>query len=141
MADLGTAVLDQLIVSELMGEIPAILEHRRVEHRRARDTLAEALAERLPTWRMPEIDGGLATWVRFDRPVSSQLAIGARDRGLRIPAGPWFGLDGAYERFIRIPFGPGPEALRNAVDVLAEVWAEVEDAPISGERSSLTAVV
>ncbi|MFD1714915.1 PLP-dependent aminotransferase family protein [Amnibacterium flavum] len=139
--DLGTAVLDQLIVTELLADLDAILEHRRAEHLIARDALAAALAERLPSWRMPRVDGGLAAWVHFDRPVSSQLAIGARDRGLRIPAGPWFGLDGAYERFIRIPFGPGPEAVRNAVDILAEVWADVADAPVSSETSSLSAVV
>ncbi|WP_210505975.1 PLP-dependent aminotransferase family protein [Naasia sp. SYSU D00057] len=127
--DLGTAVFDQLVVTELLAEFDQVLEHRRREHGAARDALRARLAERLPQWHVPEIAGGLSAWVRFDAPVSSQLAIGARSRSLRIAAGPWFGLDGAFERFLRIPFSSGPEASVRAVDILASVWAEVADAP------------
>ncbi|MCU1570627.1 MAG: PLP-dependent aminotransferase family protein [Naasia sp.] len=131
VADLGTAVFDQLVVTELLAEFDLVLEHRRREHRAARDALAARLAARLPEWHVPPISGGLSAWVRFDAPVSSQLAIGARARGLRIAAGPWFGLDGAFERFLRIPFSSGPEASVRAVDILADVWRDVADAPLS----------
>jgi DNA-binding transcriptional MocR family regulator len=125
--DLGTAVLEQLIVAELLRDFDALLDYRREEQRRARDAITDAVLAALPTWHIPAIDGGLAAWLRFDAPVSSQLAIGARARGLSLAAGPWFGLDGAFERFIRIPFGPGAEAGVRAVGILAEVWSEVAD--------------
>ncbi|WP_251856873.1 PLP-dependent aminotransferase family protein [Herbiconiux sp. L3-i23] len=140
IGDLGTAVLDQVVTAELFDDIDAVLAHRRRESGAARDAIVAAVAERLPDWRVPSIDGGLAAWVRFDSPVSSQLAIGARARGLRIAAGPWFGLDGAFERFIRIPFGPGADAAVEAVGILADVWADVADAPRSLEQP-LAAVV
>lgn len=127
--DLGTAVLEQLIVAGLLEDFSPVLEHRRVGQRRARDAVTAAVRAKLPGWHIPPIDGGLAAWLRFDAPVSSQLAIGARSRGLHLAAGPWFGLDGAFERFIRIPFGPGAEAGERAVEILAEVWDEVADSP------------
>ncbi|HEY8590234.1 MAG TPA: PLP-dependent aminotransferase family protein, partial [Naasia sp.] len=114
--------------------------HRRREHAAARDALRATLDTLLPEWHVPRIEGGLSTWVRFDAPASSQLAIAARSRGLRIAAGPWFGLDGAFERHLRIPFAAGAESTIRAVEILAEVWDGVADAPRSLEPA-LGAVV
>ena len=139
-SDLGTAILDQLVAAEVFADFAPVLESRRVAHAATRDAIASGLRAKLPEWHVPRIDGGLATWVRFDAPVSSQLAIGARARGLRIPAGPWFGLDGAFERFLRIPFGPGPDSIDRAIDILAEVWDQVADVP-RGIEQPLGAVV
>ncbi|MCU1437549.1 MAG: PLP-dependent aminotransferase family protein [Naasia sp.] len=138
--DLGTAVIDQLITQELLGDMASVLEHRRAEHAAARDALRATLSRLLPDWHVPHIDGGLSTWVRFDAPVSSQLAIAARARGLRIAAGPWFGIDGAFERSLRIPFAAGADATTRAVEILAEVWDGVADAP-RGLEPALGAVV
>jgi DNA-binding transcriptional MocR family regulator len=140
VTDLGTAIFEQLVVVELLQAIGEVLEYRRQEHIRSRDATREAVARLLPEWHWPSVDGGLSAWLRFDAPVSSQLAIAARSRGLRIAAGPWFGLDGAFERFIRIPFGPGPEVVVPAIEILADAWAEVADSPRSLEQP-LPAVV
>ena len=48
--------------------------------------------------------GGLTTWVGLGAPVSSQLTLAARREGLLLAAGPVFGVDGAFERFLRVPF-------------------------------------
>nr|WP_286279342.1 PLP-dependent aminotransferase family protein [Naasia aerilata] len=84
-ADLGTAVFDQLVVTELLGEFDDVLQHRTRELGTARDALLARLGERLPEWHVPEVSGGLFAWVRFDAPVSSQLALGARSRGCGSP--------------------------------------------------------
>ena len=48
--------------------------------------------------------GGLSLWVELDAPRTTALAAIADRYGLRLAAGPRFGVDGAFERFIRLPF-------------------------------------
>jgi len=123
--DLGAAVIDQIVVSEMLGDFERVLEYRRDLHRRSRDALAAGLEEHLPGWRLPRTDGGVAAWVQLGSPHSSALAIAARDRGLLIGAGPWFGLEGEFERFIRVPITATPDAIGRAVRILADAWASL----------------
>jgi len=122
-ADLGTAVLDQLVAVELLrlGEAP--LTERRDRLRSGRDLLAELLAERLPSWRFAVPRGGQALWVDLGAPVSSALAAVALAHGVRVAPGPAFGVDGGLEDRLRVPFTVEPDALRRAVDGLALAWA------------------
>ena len=83
------------------------------------------LAEKLPEWDVPRVGGGLTTWVGLGAPVSSQLTLAARTEGLQIAAGPRFGLDGAFERFLRIPISYPAAETERAVDALAAAWATV----------------
>jgi len=123
--DLGTPTLEQLVVANLFADYDAVLESRREYLRAGRDRLAALLAERIPEWDMPHVAGGLTAWVNLGAPVSSQLTLAARNEGLQIAAGPRFGLDGAFERFLRIPFSyPEAETVR-AVDALAAAWKNV----------------
>jgi len=118
--DLGAAVVEQLIATELMEHFDEVIEHRRELHRRSRDALAGALARHLPSAHLHRVDGGVAAWIRFDEPISSALTVAARSRGLLIGAGPWFGLSGEFERNIRIPITATPESIERAVMILAE---------------------
>ncbi|TPW76934.1 PLP-dependent aminotransferase family protein [Schumannella sp. 10F1B-5-1] len=129
--DLGTPVLDQLIVAELMPDMDGILAGRRAQLRAGRDQLAAQLRRKLPTWRMPEVPGGLTAWVSLGAPISSQIALAARAEGLIIAAGPRFGIDGVFERFLRIPFSYPPEELERGVDALARAYASVSRNPIA----------
>ncbi|GAB3604701.1 PLP-dependent aminotransferase family protein [Conyzicola nivalis] len=123
--DLGTPALEQLIVAHLLGDYDAILESRRRLLTTGRDFLQAQLAEKLPEWEVPRVAGGLTTWVNLGAPVSSQLTLAARNEGLQIAAGPRFGIDGAFERFLRIPISyPEAETVR-AVDALAAAWRSV----------------
>src|SRR5699024_5996012 len=90
---------------------------------------ARLLGERMPQWRVPHVSGGLTAWVELGAPVSSQLALSARNHGLIIAAGPRFGLDGAFERFIRVPFSYPADHTEQAVDALAAAWAGIGHAP------------
>jgi DNA-binding transcriptional MocR family regulator len=118
-SDLGTPILEQLITAQLVPQLDAIVEERRAQLRRGRDGLESALASRFPDWDFPRIDGGLAAWVRLDAPHSSQLALAARNFGLLIAAGPRFGVDGPFERFLRIPITYGDAETAQAVEALA----------------------
>jgi DNA-binding transcriptional MocR family regulator len=139
--DLGTPMLEQLLVLNLLGDMDAILESRRAYLRAGRDRLERLLAARLPEWHVPHAQGGLTAWVNLGHPVSSQLAIAARNEGLIIAAGPRFGVDGAFERFLRIPFSYGEADTVRAVDALAAAWAAVGRHPMAESAAELTASV
>ncbi|HEU4849523.1 MAG TPA: PLP-dependent aminotransferase family protein [Terrimesophilobacter sp.] len=123
--DLGTPILDQLVAAHILADFDAVLAQRRDQLRAGRDHLVATLRERFPEWRVPDVAGGLAVWAGLGAPVSSQLALAARARGLLIAAGPRFGVDGAFERFLRIPFSYSAEETDRAVDALAAAWASL----------------
>lgn len=125
--DLGGAVIDQLVFAELLDDFDPILEYRRNALRESRDALQRSLRVHLPSWRMSPTRGGIASWVHIDEPVSSDIAIAARARGLLIGAGPWFGLDGEFEQFIRVPITVEPGAIERAVEILAEALGDVHE--------------
>jgi DNA-binding transcriptional MocR family regulator len=123
--DLGTPLLEQLIVADLLGDYDRILEARREQLRTGRDHLLAVLAERIPEWEVPVPHGGLTFWVNLGAPLSSQLTLAARTEGLLLGAGPRFGIDGAFERFLRIPFSHPLGDLDRAVTALARAWQVV----------------
>jgi DNA-binding transcriptional MocR family regulator len=138
--DLGTPVLDQLLVANLLEDFDDILAVRREQLRTGRDFLVDLLAERMPEWQVPRPAGGLTTWVGLGSPVSSQLTLAARNEGLLLAAGPRFGIDGAFERFLRIPFSYSTDELERAVGALQRAWQTVGQYPVS-ESGYLAAVV
>ncbi|NQX12591.1 PLP-dependent aminotransferase family protein [Microbacteriaceae bacterium VKM Ac-2855] len=138
--DLGTPILEQLVVADLLPQMDAILERRREELGRGRAHLERALADAIPEWTVPHVAGGLSTWVNLGSPASSQLALAARTFGLRITAGPRFGIDGAFERFLRIPIGFDADETDRAVEALASAWAQVARHP-SADAGYLADVV
>ncbi|CAN5150572.1 PLP-dependent aminotransferase family protein [soil metagenome] len=140
-SDLGTPILEQLLVLNLLRDFDAILDSRRAYLRAGRDRLERLLADRIPEWDVPHTGGGLTAWVGLGHPVSSQLALAARNEGLIIAAGPRFGVDGAFERFIRIPFSHGEAETVRAVDALAAAWAAVGRHPMAESAADLTASV
>lgn len=120
--DLGTPVLDQLVAAHMLSDFESVLAQRRDQLRAGRDHLVAALRERFPEWHVPDVAGGLTLWVHMGAPVSSQLTLAARNNGLLIAAGPRFGVDGAFERFLRLPFSYSPEETDRAVGALAAAW-------------------
>ncbi|RZT85695.1 GntR family transcriptional regulator [Pseudonocardia sediminis] len=103
--DLGTSVIDQLVSTVLLEQLDSHLPHRRDELRGRRAHLLQLLGDRFPSWTVSPGPGGLSLWVGLDAPISSALAAAAPDHGLRLAAGPRFGLGGAFERHLRLPYG------------------------------------
>lgn len=140
--DLGTPMLEQLVVARMLPDVAAILEQRRVQLRAGRETIRRLAAEVFPEWHVPHLHGGLAAWVGIGAPVSSALALGARNHGLLIAAGPRFGLDGAFERFLRIPITYSEAETARAFSALADAWPAASSATSSFvDTASLTNVV
>jgi len=138
--DLGTPILEQLIVRRLLARMDDILDLRREQLRTGRDHLERRLVDAFPGWHVPHVDGGIATWVGLGAPVSSQLALAARTQGLIVAAGPRFGIDGAFERFLRLPICYDAETTDAAVNALSLAWGSLTRTPVP-DQSVLAAVV
>ncbi|WP_415948456.1 PLP-dependent aminotransferase family protein [Streptomyces sp. KLOTTS4A1] len=105
-ADLGTPVVEQLAVNWLMstGGWEEAVAIRRTQALENRDALAAAVRRELPGWDFEVPAGGLTLWVRAGGLSGSRLAEVGERVGVRVPSGPRFGVDGAFEGFVRLPF-------------------------------------
>lgn len=135
--DLGTPQLEQLLGERIVREMPALLAQRRAQLLAHRDALIELVGRRLPAWRLPRPAGGLSLWAQLDRPGSSALAALCEARGMSLVAGPAFSVDGAHERFLRLPFTSPIADLDAGVRELEACWTQLSEgrAPGRGDRS------
>ena len=134
--DLGTPVLEQLAVAVLLADDEAALTERRDLLRAQRDHLLHLVAEHLPSWTVRVPAGGVSLWAELTSPLSSALAATAPRHGVRITAGPRFGVDGAFERFVRLPFTRPVDELTPAIQRLAAAWAACT--PVRDDRTQDT---
>jgi DNA-binding transcriptional MocR family regulator len=104
--DLASPVVDQLAVAWLLreGGWDQALAERRKRARECRDDLVAALRHHTPGWEFTVPRGGMTMWVRTGDVSGSRLAVAGERLGVRVPSGPRFGVDGAFESFVRIPF-------------------------------------
>lgn len=120
--DLGTPVMDQLAAAHLLADDELVLARRRAELREQRSAMLDALADRLPDW-VPTIgSGGMSLWLRMTAPVSTALAATAPNYGVLLAAGPRFGVEGAFERFVRLPYARVADDLRRGVNGVAMAY-------------------
>ncbi|WP_072803854.1 MocR-like transcription factor YczR [Rhodococcoides yunnanense] len=120
--DLGTSVMDQLAAGFLLEDADSILGARRRQLRERRAVLEAALAEHLPDWSYRRSTGGMSLWLELPTPVSSALAATAPSFGAVLAAGPRFGVEGAFERFLRLPYTREPAELAAAVAATAAAY-------------------
>lgn len=120
--DLGTPVLEQLVVAGLLRQRSTLLPERRAELARRRDALAAAVSLDLPSWRFRLPAGGLSLWCELPEPVGSSLVGVAQRNGALLVAGSRFSPDGGLESFIRLPFTLDTDALREGVRRLADSY-------------------
>jgi DNA-binding transcriptional MocR family regulator len=132
--DISSPVLDQLMAVELLAAAEPILARQREAASARRDALATALHAHLP-WQFTLPTGGLCLWADLGAPRSTALAAMADRYGVRLAAGPRFGVDGAFERFIRLPFSLPEPVLEDATSRLALAWhAVTESGFVATER-------
>lgn len=117
--DLGTPLFEQLVATILLRETPLLTANRSRELRTGRDHLVRLLGAEFPEWKLHVPDGGMALWINTETASTSALALAARAEGLAIVPGPRFGLDGAFERFLRLPFSYTTEELNEGVAMLS----------------------
>ncbi|MER5968264.1 PLP-dependent aminotransferase family protein [Streptomyces sp. NPDC002055] len=133
-ADLGSPVLEQLAVTWLLrdGGWDAAGDIRRAQARENRDALVAALRQHLPDWEFTVPGGGLTLWTRTGGLSGSRIAEAGERMGVRVPSGPRFGVDGAFEGFVRLPFTVGGAVAETAATRLAAAAHLVETgAPVA----------
>jgi DNA-binding transcriptional MocR family regulator len=123
--DMASPVVEQLVAAELLADPAPVLAAQRATLRARRDALADALRATLPGWQFAVPAGGLSLWIDLGAPRSSALAAVADRHGVRVAAGPRFGVDGAFERRLRLPFNLPEPVLAEAVERLAAAWRAV----------------
>ena len=120
--DLGTPVMEQLAAAHLLADVDELLAGRRAQLRNQRAVMLEELGTHLPGWACQAGRGGMSLWVRMPEPVSTALAAIAPHHGVLLAAGPRFGVQGAFERFVRLPYTRQPEELRRGVAAVADAY-------------------
>ncbi|MCW2522166.1 MAG: transcriptional regulator GntR family/aspartate aminotransferase [Frankiales bacterium] len=141
-ADMGGAVIEQLMAVRLLAQLEELIAERRHALREQRDVLLAALGRQLPAWRTLEPAGGLSAWVELDAPGATPLTHLLEQRAVLINSGSRFAVDASQERFLRIPFALAPAELLRAVTVMAQAWTDLADgrlAPPSRPGSLITA--
>ena len=130
-ADLGSPVMEQLAVAWLLetGGWEQALEQRRAELRETRAAVVRALRTRLPDWEFSVPRGGLTLWVRAGGLSGSRIAAAGERLGVRVPSGPRFGVDGAFEGYLRIPFTVSGPMATEAASRLAAAARAVAQGP------------
>lgn len=113
--DLGAPVFEQLVLAELLADPEPVLRQRRTELAHRRDVLLAALAQHCPEWTFRRPAGGQSVWCELPEPIGTRLAVAAESYGLRLAPGSRFGVDGGWERHLRIPFTLPPAELTEAV--------------------------
>lgn len=117
--DLGTPVLEQLAAAILLDDLDTYLPAKIEQLRTQRHALYSALAEHIPAWTVPIPPGGLSFWIALEDTISSRLAAIAPDYGVTVAAGPRFGIGGAFERHLRLPYTLPADELETAVRQLS----------------------
>jgi DNA-binding transcriptional MocR family regulator len=120
--DLGTAVLEQLVVAELLRAGPGLLDERRQEARRRRDAMVVAVRRHLPDWRFRVPAGGLNLWIELPVDRGEELSRVAEQAGVRLARGGQFGVQGGLGRFVRLPYCVAPDEADEVGRRLAAAW-------------------
>jgi DNA-binding transcriptional MocR family regulator len=142
--DLGAPVIEQLVLARALADPTAIVDAHKRRLRIQRDALVAAMRTHLPDWTFRAPAGGLCLWCELPLPVASSRAAEAEMRGVTVAPGPVFAVHGGLERFVRIPWTRPADELEAAVRILADTWADAQNAARAsgnGRRSERVRVV
>lgn len=117
--DMASPVVEQIAVARLI-DADVGLGERADMLRARRDHLLGLIARRLPHWRVEAPTGGLSLWAELPCTEATALAAMAQSVGVNVAAGPRFGVGGAFERFLRLPFTLDEAQLDVGVERLVE---------------------
>jgi DNA-binding transcriptional MocR family regulator len=121
--DLGSPLLEQLATRWLIENSHDFLPARRNMLSERRHRCSELLHEHFPEWAFREPEGGLSFWVELPGMVATQLAARAETLGINLGTGTRFGLSGAFDRYLRMPFSLEPDELERALMRIKPLWA------------------
>ena len=120
--DLGSPLLEQLACCWLLENEKMLLPSRRAMLATRRDMCGALMAEYFPHWRFTPPEGGLSFWVELPGMLATLFSVRAESRGIHIGTGTRFGLAGAFDRYLRLPFTLADDELRHAFNILQPLW-------------------
>ena len=120
--DLGSPLLEQLACCWLLENENRLLPSRRAMLATRRDMCGALMAEYFPHWHFTAPEGGLSFWVELPGMLATLFSVRAESRGIHIGTGTRFGLAGAFDRYLRLPFTLSDEELRSAFNTLQPLW-------------------
>lgn len=130
--DLGSPLLEQLATHWLLDNAEVLLPERRKMLAARRDMCSALMAEYFPQWRYVQPEGGLSFWVELPDMLSTLFAARAESAGIHLGTGTRFGLAGAFDRWLRLPFTLDDESLRIAFNTLQPLWNS-----LNGQQNNL----
>ncbi|QLS21494.1 PLP-dependent aminotransferase family protein [Klebsiella michiganensis] len=120
--DLGSPLLEQLACCWLLENEHRLLPSRRAMLATRRNMCGALMAEYFPHWRFTPPEGGLSFWVELPGMLATLFSVRAESRGIHIGTGTRFGLAGAFDRYLRLPFTLSDDELRSAFTTLQPLW-------------------
>lgn len=120
--DLGSPLLEQLACCWLLENEKTLLPSRRAMLATRRDMCGALMTEYFPHWRFTPPEGGLSFWVELPGMLATLFSVRAESRGIHIGTGTRFGLAGAFDRYLRLPFTLSDDELRSAFNTLQPLW-------------------
>ncbi len=127
--DLNTSTWAQHVLAAYLeiGDLDGHIERVRVECRRRRDAMADALARELPGVRFTRPRGGLFLWVELPPWMNArELLLLALDRGVAFPPGGSFFPNGGHEHTLRLAYSDSPvERIEEGVRRLGLAYREL----------------
>ena len=120
--DLGSPLLEQLACCWLLENEHRLLPSRRAMLATRRDMCGALMAEYFPHWHFTPPEGGLSVWVELPGMLATLFSVRAESRGIHIGTGTRFGLAGAFDRYLRLPFTLSDDELRSAFTTLQPLW-------------------
>lgn len=128
-ADLGNAVLPQLVLAQLMdnGDLERHLRFLRTQHRRRRNATLAALSAQLPTAHVHGAAAGLHLTITLDDDAldDTELATAALRRGVKVQPLSWHRQETGPPGLVLGYAANPPTALTEAVAHLAAVYADL----------------
>ncbi|XTZ40585.1 PLP-dependent aminotransferase family protein [Salmonella enterica] len=126
--DLGSPLLEQLATQWLMTNEQSFLPARRQMLMARRDRCGALMHEHFPEWKFAYPQGGLSFWIELPERVATQFAARAETIGIHLGAGTRFGLSGAFDRYLRMPFSLPSTELESALLRIKPLWTALNNA-------------
>lgn len=133
--DLGSPLLEQLATQWLIENSETFLPARRKMLTERRDRCGALLREHFPHWTFQQAEGGLSYWIALPDMQATQLAARAETLGINLGTGTRFGLSGAFDRYLRMPFSLEPAELEQALLRIKPLWLNINNSTLSVKRS------
>lgn len=130
--DLGSPLLEQLATHWLLENASVLLPPRRQMLAARRDLCSARIRASFPEWRFTQPQGGLSFWVELPDMLATQFAARAEGVGIHLGTGTRFGLAGAFDRWLRLPFTLEEETLQKAFTALQPIWNS-----LNGQQNTL----